>query len=161
MPANSNLKSQKPAGQYILALPAQSSSYLPSLGSVNNIGITVSGLLQNPYPKAAGSPNGGRYVHVTTGKYQLQDYFSKWATIAGKGKIQVLSIPFEQFEGLHGIWGTELGLMVKFWEVAGVPKMWGTVEDGDVMVDSRELDGVKDRLISAEDVWIQVDWSKF
>ena len=39
--------------------------------------------------------------------------------------------------------------------------MWGTVEDGDVMVDSRELDGVKDRLISAEDVWIQVDWSKF
>lgn len=81
--------------------------------------------------------------------------------IAGKGRIQILSILFEQFEGLHGMWGTELGLMVKFWEVAGAPKMWGTVGDGDVMVDSRELEGVKDRLISAEDVWSQADWSRF
>ncbi|KAJ5988434.1 hscarg dehydrogenase [Penicillium waksmanii] len=151
----------KPAAKYILALPARSSSYLPSLGSVNNIGITVSGLLQLPYPKSASCPTGGRYVHVTTGKYQIQDYFSKWAMVAGKGKLQVLSVPFEHFEALHGVWGTELGLMVKFWEVAGPPRMWGTVGEGDIMVDSRDLDGVKENLVSAEDVWSKVDWSQF
>lgn len=128
---------------------------------MDNIGITLSGLLQYPYPKSASSSEGGRYVHVTTGKYQIQEYFSKWAEIAGKGRLQVLSVPFEQFEALHGMWGTELGLMVKFWESAGPPRMWGTVEEGDVMIDSRELEGVKDRLISAEDVWKRADWSQF
>jgi hypothetical protein len=128
---------------------------------VNNIGITVSGLLQHPYPKAASGCKGGRYVHVTTGKYQFQEYFSKWAEIAGKGKLQVLSVPFEQFEALHGIWGTEMGLMMKFWEVAGAPKMWESVGEGDVMIDSRELEGVKDRLVSTEDFWRQTDWSQF
>ncbi|KAJ6786271.1 hypothetical protein PWT90_00811 [Aphanocladium album] len=151
----------KPAGQYILPLPTDSLTFLPSLGPVSNIGVTVSGLLQNPYPKAAGGAKGGRYVHVTTGKYQIQDYFSTWADIAGKGKLQVLSIPFEQFEAPHGMWGTELGLMVKFWEISGAPKMWGTVGEGDVVIDARELDGIKDRLVSAEDFWRQGDWSQF
>lgn len=128
---------------------------------MNNIGITVSGLLQTPYPKTANGPNGGRYVHVTTGKYQVQEYFSKWAEIAGKGRLQVLSVPFEQFEALHGMWGTELGLMVKFWDVVGAPKMWGTVGEGDVIIDSRELEGVRGHLISAEDMWKQGDWSQF
>ncbi|KAL3472271.1 hypothetical protein BJX99DRAFT_235852 [Aspergillus californicus] len=147
----------KPAAQYILALPASPSSYLPSLGPVTNIGVTVSGLLQYPYPKESG-PQGGKYVHVTTGAYKIQEYFSKWAEIAGKGKLQVLSVPFEQFEALHGIFGTELGLMVRFWEVAGPPKMWGTVGEGDIMIDARELEGVKGRLVSAEDYWEQVNW---
>lgn len=91
----------------------------------------------------------------------MQEYFSKWAEIAGKGKLQVLSVPFEQFEALHGMWGSELGLMVKFWEVAGAPKMWESVGEGDVMIDSRELEGVKDRLVSVESVWKQADWSQF
>jgi hypothetical protein len=132
---------------------------MPSLGAVTNIGVTVSGLLHHPYPKTA-IGRGGRYVHVTTGKYQIQEYFSKWAEIAGKGKLQVLSVPLEQFEGLHGMWGTELGLMVKFWEVAGAPRMWGTVGEGDVMVDSRDLDGVKHRLVTAEDAWRVVKWDQ-
>lgn len=128
---------------------------------MDNIGITVSGLLQYPYPQPVRGSEGGRYVHVTTGKYQLQEYFSKWAEIAGKGKLQVLSVPFEQFEALYGMWGTELGLMVKFWESAGPPRMWGTVGEGDVMIDSRELEGVKNRLVSAEDAWRRADWSQF
>ncbi|GAM37238.1 enoyl-CoA hydratase/isomerase family protein [Talaromyces pinophilus] len=66
------------------------------------------------------------------------------AQIAGKGKLQVISVPFEQFGELYGMWGTELGLMVKLWEVAGAPKMWGTVGDGDVMIDSRDLEGAKE-----------------
>lgn len=72
----------------------------------------------------------------------MQDFFSGWAEIAGKGKLQVISVPFEQFGELLGMWGTELGLMVKLWEVAGAPKMWGTVGDGDVMIDCRDLEGV-------------------
>lgn len=128
---------------------------------MDNIGITVSGLLRYPYPKAVGGSEGGRYVHVTTGKYQIQEYFSKWADIAGKGKLQVLSVPFEQFEALHGMWGTELGLMVKFWENAGAPRMWGTVGEGDIMIDSRELEGVKDHLISTEETWRRADWSQY
>ena len=48
--------------------------------------------------------------------------------------------------------------MVKFWEVAGAPKMWGTVGDGNVMIDSRDLEGVKDRLISAEESWKLANW---
>ncbi|GKU22340.1 unnamed protein product [Fusarium langsethiae] len=151
----------KPAGQYILALPASTSTYIPSLGPVTNIGVAVSGLLQYPFPKTASGPKGGRYVHVTTGKYRIQEYFSKWAEIAGKGKIQVLSIPFEQYEALYGMWGTELGLMVKFWEFIGPPKMWGSVGDGDVMIDSRDLEGVRDRLVSAEDAWKLMDWDQF
>lgn len=128
---------------------------------MNNVGVTVSGLLQHSYPKTASGSKGGRYVHVTTGKHQLQEYYSNWAKIAGKGKLQVLSVPLEQFEALYGMWGTELGLMVKFWEAVGSPKMWGTVGEGDVMIDSRELEGVKDRLVSAEDTWRQMDWSQF
>jgi hypothetical protein len=58
------------------------------------------------------------------------------------------------------MWGTELGLMMKFFEVAGAPRMWETVGEGDVVVDSRELEGVKDRLVSAEDFWRQEDWSQ-
>jgi hypothetical protein len=130
------------------------------MGPPTNIGITVSSLLQHPYPKVASSPRGGRYVHIMSEMYTLQEYFSKWADIAGKGKVQVLSIPFEQFEALYGMWGTEMGLMVKFWEVAGAPKIWGTVGEGDVMVDARELEGVKDRFVSTEDFWRQEDWSQ-
>ncbi|KAL4899076.1 hypothetical protein BDW74DRAFT_189548 [Aspergillus multicolor] len=153
----------KPAGQYILPLPASSSSYLPSLGPVTNIGVTVSGLLQHPYPadKVPSGPNGTRYVHVTTGAYELQEYFSKWAEIAGKGKLAVLSVPFEQYEALHGMWGTELGLMIRFFEVAGKPRMWGTAGKGDVMVDARELEGVRGRLVTAEEYWEREDWSWF
>lgn len=54
-----------------------------------------------------------------------------------------------------------MGLMMKFWEVAGAPKMWESVGEGDVMIDSRELEGVKDRLVSTEDFWRQADWSQF
>ncbi|KAH7018453.1 putative hscarg dehydrogenase [Microdochium trichocladiopsis] len=150
----------KPAGQYILAVPASSETWVPSLGPVTNIGVTVSGLLQYQYPATASGPQGGRYVHVTTGKYKIQEYFSKWAQIAGKGKLQILSVPLEQFEGLFGIWGTELGLMVKFWEIAGAPRMWGTVGEGDVMIDARDLEGVKGRLVSAEDSWKLVNWDQ-
>jgi hypothetical protein len=59
------------------------------------------------------------------------------------------------------MWGTELGLMVKFWEVTGPPNMWGSVGDGDVMIDSRDLEGVRDRLVSAEDAWKLMDWEQF
>ncbi|KUL82637.1 hypothetical protein ZTR_09457 [Talaromyces verruculosus] len=118
----------KPAAKRILVLPASLLSYLPSLGSVSNIGVTVIGLLQHQYPE---TPSG-------------QNYFSGWAEIAGKGKLQVISVPFEQFGELHGMWGTELGLMVKLWEVAGAPKMWGTVGDRCVMIDYRDLEGVKE-----------------
>ncbi|KAF3384089.1 Carnitinyl-CoA dehydratase [Talaromyces pinophilus] len=96
------------------------------------------------YPETPSGSKGGRYVHITTGKYQMQDYFSRWAQIAGKGKLQVIPVPFEQFGELYGMWGTELGLMAKLWEVAGAPKMWGTVGDGDVMIDSRDLEGTKE-----------------
>jgi hypothetical protein len=142
-------------------LPASASAEIPSLGPVTNIGVTVSGLLQHPFPNTASGPKGGRYVHVTTGKYQIQEYFSKWAEIAGKGELQVLSVPFEQFEALYGMWGTELGLMVKFFEVCGAPRMWGSVGDGDVMVDSRELECVGDRLVSTEDAWKAMNWDQF
>jgi hypothetical protein len=47
--------------------------------------------------------------------------------------------------------------MMKFFEVAGAPRMWETGGEGDGMVDSRELEGVKDRLVSAEDFWRQED----
>lgn len=126
---------------------------------MTNIGVTVSGLLQYSYPQTPNSSKGGRYVHVTTGKYQAQEYFSRWAEIAQKGKLQVLSISLEQFTELHGMWGAELGSMVKFWEVVGAPRMWGTVADGDVMIDSRDLEGVKNRLVTAEDAWKLCDWS--
>lgn len=128
---------------------------------MTNIGVTVSALLQQPFPGKVGGPEGGKYVHVTTGAYTLQDYYSKWAEIAGKGKIQVLSTPFEQFEKLHGIWGTELGLMVKFWEAAQVPAMWATVGKGDVTVDARELQGIEGRLVTAEESWKQTNWDGF
>jgi hypothetical protein len=61
---------------------------------------------------------------------------------------------------LHGMWGTELGLMVKFWESAEPPRMWGTVGEGDVMIDSRDLEGVKNRLVGAEDAWRRAGWSQ-
>lgn len=37
-------------------------------------------------------------------------------------------------------------------DAIGAPKMWETVGEGDVMIDSRELEGVKDRLVSTEDI---------
>jgi len=152
------MSKQKPAARWILVLPASPLSYIPSLGSVSNISVAVSGLLQHQYPETASRPKGGRYVHVTTGKYQMQGYFSRWAEIARKGKLQVISAPFEQFEELHGMWGTELGLMVKLWEVAGAPKIWGTVGDGDFMVDCCDFGGVEERLLTAEDAWRREKW---
>lgn len=131
------------------------------MGSVSNIGVIVRALLQKQYPQPASGPKGGRYIHVTTGKYQMQEYYSRWAEIAGIGKLRVLSVPFEQFEELHGMWGTELGLMVKFWEVAGAPKMWGTVGEGDVMIDCRDLEGVNEHLSTAEDFWRREKWEDF
>ncbi|RDW64421.1 NAD(P)-binding [Aspergillus mulundensis] len=151
------------AKQYILPLPANSSAHLTSLGPVTNIGVTVAGLLEYPYPedKVPAGPKGGRYVHVTTGAYPLQEYFSKWAEIAGKGKLRVLSISLEQYGELYGPLGTELGLMIKFFEVAGAPRTWGTVGEGDVMVDARELEGVKGRLVTAEEYWAQENWDGY
>ncbi|KAJ5910830.1 hscarg dehydrogenase [Penicillium subrubescens] len=47
-----------------------------------------------------------------------------------------------------------------FWESAEPPRMWGTVGEGDVMIDSRDLEGVKNRLVSAEDAWRRAGWSQ-
>ncbi|UKZ74586.1 hypothetical protein TrVFT333_002256 [Trichoderma virens FT-333] len=157
----------KPTGRFITVTPVSTQTKIASLGALSNIGTVVEGLLgkdihtifTNKSNKEALS-GGGKYIHLTTGFYTIEDYYSIWAKVARKdnGVPKILSVSFEDYEALFAEWGTEMGLMMKFWEFTGAEKSWQTVGPGDVLVDAQELLGASRALIQTPEAFAQLDW---
>ncbi|KAL7935857.1 putative hscarg dehydrogenase [Trichoderma chlorosporum] len=155
----------KPTGKYLVVTPVSTKTKVVSLGALSNIGTAVSGLLENDihtfFAKKNSEKNtsGGKYILLTTDSYTMDEYYSTWAKATGKDTdaVKVLSVSFEHYEALFAEWGTEMGLMVKFWELVG-EKSWQIVGTGDVLVDVREVLGTSRALIHTKEAFAQLDW---
>ncbi|RDH18606.1 HSCARG dehydrogenase [Aspergillus niger ATCC 13496] len=152
-------------GKFVAFTPVSAQTRIASLGAMSNVGTAVAGLVENDgqtlwTSKLGASSSGAKYVIVTTTSYTVQDYYSAWAKAIGKGEdqVKVLPISFADYEALFAEWGTELGLMMRFWEVAGPEKSWATVGQTDTLIDSRELLGPCKTLVETEEAFAQVSW---
>ncbi|GCB22902.1 NmrA-like family domain-containing protein 1 [Aspergillus awamori] len=156
---------QNSIGKFVAFTPVSAQTRIASLGAMSNVGTAVAGLVENDgqtlwTSKLGASSSGAKYVIVTTTSYTVQDYYSAWAKAIGKGEdqVKVLPISFADYEALFAEWGTELGLMMRFWEVAGPEKSWATVGQTDTLIDSRELLGPCKTLVETEEAFAQVSW---
>jgi hypothetical protein len=134
---------------------------------LSNVGTAVEDLLEKDFHAVFANKSnretlsgGGKYIHLTTGFYTVKDYYSTWAKVTRKdnGVPKILSVSFEDYEALFAEWGTEMGLMMKFWEFTGAEKSWQTVGPGDVLVDAQELLGASRALIQTPEAFAQFDW---
>ncbi|KAL4881157.1 hypothetical protein BJY04DRAFT_207793 [Aspergillus karnatakaensis] len=153
----------KPTGKYLAVTPASLQTEIASLGSISNVGTAVAGLVEGDVQallasKAGTDLNSAKYVRLTTTLYTIPDYYAVWAKASGKAEdVKVLSVSFEDYEALYGEWGTEMGLMMKFWELVG-SNSWQTVGENDVLVDGQELLGEARPLVQTADAFAQISW---
>ncbi|KAJ6027317.1 hypothetical protein N7499_000872 [Penicillium canescens] len=161
----------KPAGRYIIMLPVAPTTQVASLGPLSNVGLAVRTVLTNPFAIHNADPlssTPARYLLLTTGFYDFRDYYNVWAK-AANGKtasgttnldVEVLEISMDAYDTLWPLWGKEMGLMLKFWELVGPEKSWSTVHGDDVMVRLQDL--LKETgpaMVGTEEAFGELDWS--
>lgn len=81
-----------------------------------------------------------------------------WAKESGKtDQTAFVQISLEDYEALWGMWGTELGIMLKWWGVAK-ERSWD-VPSGEPLLKAGDL-GLSERdFITPGQAWKAMDWS--
>jgi hypothetical protein len=152
-------------------LPVARTTQVASLGPLSNVGLAVRSVLTNPFaiPNAdAVSSTPARYLLLTTGSYDFKDYYKLWAK-AANGKtasgttnldVEVVEISLDAYDTLWPLWGKEMGIMLKFWELVGPEKSWSTVHGDDVIVRLQDLlRETGTAMVGTEEAFGEMDWS--
>ncbi len=66
----------------------------------------------------------------------------------------------DAYDTLWPLWGKEMRLMLKFWELIGPEESWSTVRGDDVIVRLQDL--LKETgpaMVSTEEAFGELDWS--
>lgn len=138
----------KSIGTYTYIQPVSRSTVISSAGDVSkNIGVFVKGILAHP------SKTLGKYVICKVDEITNGDYIQLWSKATGK-RAHYLQVSFEEYDKLFPLWGTEMGLMLQFWEWAG-EKSWS----GEPHVLTAADLGVEGELVNTEKAFGLTDWS--
>ena len=151
-PLSPNL--HKSSGKYIWLLPAAADTPILHLGDhKHNIGVFAKAVLDQP-----AKSRGGKYVLASVQEKSCNETLAAWGKASGKSEQTVYSqISLEDYEKLFPMEGTEIGLMVKWWDVLRGGS-W-MQPDGAEMLSASDLGLEDEDFVMPKQAWAKMDWS--
>ena len=144
----------KSSGKYVWAMPLTADTPLGHIGDpAINVGVFVKAILAN-----GEQTRGGKYVYASVLDNTFGESLKIWAKESGKtDQTAVVQISFEDFENLFGAWGSEMGIMLKWWGVAK-DKSW-SVPTGEPLLKAADLGLSEKDFVLPGQTWRETDWS--
>ncbi|ATZ56217.1 hypothetical protein BCIN_13g00660 [Botrytis cinerea B05.10] len=138
----------KTAGKYVQLLPVGEDIPIATIGAATfNIGIFALAILQQPQLTLP-----SRTVLAEVETLTTKDLLKIWSEVSGI-PAQYVSISLEHYEALWPKWGTELGLMLQFWDYAR-ENSWNAE---DVVIKKEDL-GITG-LVGTKEAFGEMDWT--
>ena len=144
----------KSSGKYVWTLPLPADTPLSHIGDHStNVGVFARAIL------AAGEKaRGGKYVLASVRDDTFDESLQVWAKESGKtDQVAFVQISFEDYEVLWPKWGTEMGIMLKWWGEAK-DQSW-TVPSGEPLLKAADLGLSEKDFVLPGAAWKGMDWS--
>ena len=144
----------KSSGKYVWTMPLPADTPIAHIGDHTvNVGVFAKAIFEH-----GEQTRGGKYVLASVQENTFGESLQAWAEAAGKSdQTAVVPIDLKDFEGLWGKWGSEMGIMLKWWGVAR-DQSW-IVPTGEPLLKAADLGlSEKDFVLPAE-AWKGMDWS--
>jgi nucleoside-diphosphate-sugar epimerase len=144
----------KSSGKYVWAMPLPANTPISHIGDHNtNIGVFAKAILEH-----AKQTRGGKYVLASVQDNTFGESLEEWARASGKtDQTAFVPINFEDYEVLWPKWGTEMGIMLKWWGVAR-DQSWN-VPTGEPLLKAADLGLSKEDFVMPAEAWKGMDWS--
>jgi putative NADH-flavin reductase len=144
----------KSSGKYVWAMPLPADTPLVHIGDhTTNVGVFARAILAN-----GEKTRGGKYVLASVLDNTFGESLADWAKESGKtDQTAVVQTSFEDYEVLWPKWGTEIGIMLKWWGVAK-DQSW-SVPTGEPLLKAADLGLSKKDFVMPGEAWKAMDWS--
>ena len=144
----------KSSGKYIWAMPLPANTPLSHIADhTTNVGVFARAILAR-----GDRARGGKYVLASVLDDTFGESLEAWAKASRKtDQTAFVPISFEDYEVLWPKWGTEMGIMLKWWGVAK-EQSW-SVPTGEPLLKAADL-GLSDKdFVMPGEAWKGMDWS--
>jgi putative NADH-flavin reductase len=144
----------KSSGKYVWAMPLPADTPLSHIGDHNaNVGVFARAILEHGQ-----QTRGGKYVLASVLDNTFGDSLRDWAKASGKtDQTALVQVSFEDYEMLWPKWGTEMGIMLKWWGVAK-EQSW-SVPTGEPLLKASDLGLSEKDFVMPAEAWKGMDWS--
>jgi hypothetical protein len=144
----------KSSGKYVWFMPLSADTPLTHIGDHGaNVGVFTKAILAK-----GEQARGGKYVLGSVQENTFGEALADWAKHTGKtDQTAVVQVSFEDYETLWPKWGTVMGTMLKWWNVAK-DQSW-TVPSGEPLLKAADLGLSKKDFVLPGPAWRAMDWS--
>ncbi|KAG4421207.1 hypothetical protein IFR04_005618 [Cadophora malorum] len=138
----------KTSGKYIQLGPVSPNTIVSTIGDVGtNVGIFTNAILAQP------ALTKRKYVLATVEDITVGGLVKAWGEATGKDTLYVKIASVEEYDKIWPVWGTEIGLMMKFWESAG-EKCWS----GEDMLGKEDLGLNENIFVLSKETFGKMNW---
>ncbi|KAK0106285.1 hypothetical protein ONS96_003925 [Cadophora gregata f. sp. sojae] len=135
-------------GKYIQLGPVPPTTIVQTIGDVHtNVGLFTSAILAQPLLTK------GKYVLGVVEETTVGEFVKIWGQTTGKNTMYVEIASVEEYDKLWPVWGTEIGLMMKFWEIAG-KGAWS----GEGVVTKEDLGLSEEMFVDSKETFRKMSW---
>ena len=121
---------------------------MSTIGDVTaNVGIFTNAILAQP------TLTQRKYVLATVEDITVGGLVKAWGEATGRDTLYVEIASVEGYDKIWPIWGTEIGLMMKFWESGG-EKCWS----GEDMLVKEDLGLSEDMFVLSKETFGKMNW---
>jgi hypothetical protein len=144
----------KSSGKYVWAMPLPADTPLAHIGDHStNVGVFAKAVLDN-----GEQTRGGKYVLASVQENTFGEALKVWAKESGKtGQTAVVHVSLEDYEVLWPKWGTEMGIMLKWWGEA--KELSWSVPTGEPLLKAADLGLSEKDFVMPGEAWKAMDWS--
>ncbi|KAI2919195.1 hypothetical protein CBS147320_8649 [Aspergillus niger] len=139
----------KSSGKHLQVFPVSENTPITTMGDTRvNTGIYALAILDQPHLTLP-----GKVVLGATETRTAADVLKLWSEVSGK-PAEYVAVSLEHYDKLWPKWGLEVGLMFKYWEVAG-EKSWTSPDEQVLTSKDLKITG----LVGMKEVFAEIDWS--
>jgi NmrA-like family len=144
----------KSSGKYVWAMPLPADTPLAHIGDhATNVGVFAKAILEH-----GEQTRGGKYVLASVQENTFGESLETWAKASGKtDQTAMVRVSLEDYELLWPKWGTEMGIMLKWWGVAR-DLSW-SVPTGEPLLKAADLGLSEKDFVMPAEAWKGMDWS--
>jgi hypothetical protein len=144
----------KSSGKYVWFMPLPADTPLAHIGDHStNVGVFAKAILAK-----GEQARGGKYVLASVQEDTFGEALTTWAKHSGKtDQTALVQVNFEDYEVLWPKWGTEMGIMLKWWGVAK-DQSW-IVPTGEPLLKAADLGLSQKDFVLPGEAWKAMDWS--
>jgi nucleoside-diphosphate-sugar epimerase len=144
----------KSSGKYVWFMPLPADTPLAHIGDHNtNVGVFAKAIFAK-----GEQARGGKYVLASVQENTFGEALADWAKQTGRtDPTTLVQISLEDYEVLWPKWGTEMGVMLKWWGVAR-DQSW-SVATGEPLLKAADLGLSQKDFVLPGEAWQAMDWS--